>query len=257
MNYKVGEIARYAAVTIRTLHHYGEIGLLSPHGRSASGYRLYDDRDVDRLQQILFYRELGFSLDDIATILAEPGADPAEHLRRQRHLLVGRIERLEAMVAAIDRTTEARRMGYELTAEDRLEIFGDGGWTPPPSYAADNARRRGSKTGPFANVVFTPPDTKEGWQELEDRRRAFVVRLQAAMDAGLAAESAEAMDAVEYYRAVAGSHTHEQLRLIALWYARQPEYFGFIARPDEQRPGMPEYFREAVLANEARAAFRE
>src|SRR5436305_14174612 len=107
MRYMVGEIARYAGVTVRTLHHYEAIGLLTPSGRTDSGYRVYDDVDVDRLQQILFYRALGFALDDIAAILDDPAADPVEHLHRQRLLLVGRVERLESLVAAIDRTMEA------------------------------------------------------------------------------------------------------------------------------------------------------
>src|SRR5205823_4612077 len=153
----------------------------------------------DRLQQILFYRALGFALDDIAAILDDPAADPVEHLHRQRLLLVGRVERLESLVAAIDRTMEARRMGYQLSAQERLEIFGE--WTPPASYAGDLARFRGR--GPFTGPAFTAPNTKEGWQAIENHRRAFVARLQAAMDAGLAADSVEAMGAVEQYRQVA------------------------------------------------------
>ena len=60
--YTVGRVADLSGVTIRTLHHYDEVGLLSPEGRSASGYRIYEDRDLERLQRILFYRELGFTL---------------------------------------------------------------------------------------------------------------------------------------------------------------------------------------------------
>jgi MerR family transcriptional regulator, thiopeptide resistance regulator len=106
-----------------------EIGLLSPGGRSSAAYRLYEDADVDRLQQILFYRELGFPLDQIATILNDPDAHAGEHLNRQRSLLLERIGRLEALVATIDRTKEARRMGTRLTPEEKLEIFGE--WSPP------------------------------------------------------------------------------------------------------------------------------
>jgi len=123
MSYSVSEIARLAGVTVRTLHHYDEIGLLPASSRSHAGYREYSDADVDRLQRILFYRELDVSLDRIAAILDDPGADPYEQLARQRHLLLDRIGRLEAMVAAIDRTMEAKKMGYQLTPRDRLEVF--------------------------------------------------------------------------------------------------------------------------------------
>ena len=94
MSYSVGQVADLAGVTVRTLHHYGQIGLLEPQDRSGAGYRRYSDDDLQRLQHILFYRELGFSLDDIATILSDPGANSGAHLRRQRELLTERISRL-------------------------------------------------------------------------------------------------------------------------------------------------------------------
>src|SRR5919202_1465433 len=119
--YTVGRVAALSGVTIRTLHHYDEIGLLSPGGRSAAGYRLYAESDVERLQQILFYKELGFDLEEIATILDDPGTDALGHLRRQRALLTERIGRLSAMVEAIDYEMEARIMDIRLTPEERLE----------------------------------------------------------------------------------------------------------------------------------------
>src|SRR3954447_20798172 len=101
MDYSVGEVAGYAGITVRTLHHYDGIGLLRPSGRSHAGHRRYDDADLDRLQRILFYRELGFALDEVAVLLDDPDADPYEHLRRQHQLLISRIERLEQMAAAV------------------------------------------------------------------------------------------------------------------------------------------------------------
>jgi DNA-binding transcriptional MerR regulator len=78
----VGELARLAGVSVRTLHHYDDVELLRPTGRSPAGYRLYDTADRQRLQQILFYRELGFGLEEIRHILAEPDRDAEHHLRR-------------------------------------------------------------------------------------------------------------------------------------------------------------------------------
>jgi len=75
MDYPVGEVARAAGVTVRALHHYEEIGLLVPSARTISGYRLYGQADLERLQQILFYRELGFSLASIAALLDDPKAN--------------------------------------------------------------------------------------------------------------------------------------------------------------------------------------
>src|SRR4051794_28705144 len=111
----VGEVAALAGVTVRTLHHYDRIGLLSPSGRTAAGYRRYAPADLDRLHQVLLYRELGFPLEEVATLLDDPSADPGAHLRRQHQLLLDRLERASAMVAAVEKEMEARAMGIALT----------------------------------------------------------------------------------------------------------------------------------------------
>src|SRR3954463_14233761 len=107
----VGEVAALAGVTVRALHHYDRIGLLSPSGRTAAGYRSYSHTDLDRLPQELLNRELGFPLEEIVTLLDDPSADPAEHLRRQHRLLRERLERTPAMGAAGGEEMEGRAMG--------------------------------------------------------------------------------------------------------------------------------------------------
>src|SRR5215470_15345685 len=97
VGHTVGAVAKLAGITVRTLHLYDEIGLLSPSDRSATGYRRYDNADLERLQQIMFYRELGFPLEEIAEIIDDPAADPASHLRRQHELVSERIGRLRKM----------------------------------------------------------------------------------------------------------------------------------------------------------------
>jgi DNA-binding transcriptional MerR regulator len=83
----VGEVAKLAGVTVRTLHHYDEIGLLSPGVRSDAAYRLYSYEDLIRLQEILVWRQLGFSLAETQALLDDPGYDRANALRRQRELV--------------------------------------------------------------------------------------------------------------------------------------------------------------------------
>src|SRR3954464_14032056 len=107
----VGEVAALAGVTVRTLHHYDRIGLLSPSVRTAAGYRRYTPSDLDRLHQVLVYRELGFPLEEIATLLDDPGADPAEHLRRQHRLLRDRLGRTSGNGAARAEGMEGRGHG--------------------------------------------------------------------------------------------------------------------------------------------------
>src|SRR5579871_3406416 len=89
---KVGELARRTGLTVRTLHHYDEIGLLKPSLHSAAGHRLYTAADVARLQQILSLRQLGFSLDEVRLCLDDTGFAPTEVLRRQVARLRERID---------------------------------------------------------------------------------------------------------------------------------------------------------------------
>ncbi len=89
--YTVGRAADLAGVTVRTLHHYDRIGLLKPGEWSEGGYRRYDPADLERLHRILSYRELGLALEDIASLLDDPGIDPVAHLSRQERLLGERI----------------------------------------------------------------------------------------------------------------------------------------------------------------------
>lgn len=125
VSYSLDQIARLAGVTVSTLHHYDETGLLSPANRSASGYSRYGGQDLRRLQRIMFYREFGFSVEDITDLVNDPDADPSEHLRRQHQLLVARLTRTKRLVEAVEMTMEAEKMGISLSPEERLEVFGD------------------------------------------------------------------------------------------------------------------------------------
>src|SRR5512135_122848 len=107
--WKVGELARQTGLTVRTLHYYDEIGLLSPSGRTAAGYRLYTVGDIGRLQQIRSLRQLGFSLEQIQGWLDRPDFAPQQAIRLQIKRLQEQIElqralcrRLEALRARLD-----------------------------------------------------------------------------------------------------------------------------------------------------------
>src|SRR4051812_11179596 len=98
----VGQVAEWFGVTVRTLHHYDEIGLVRPH-RTGAGYRVYTDADLERLRHVVVYRRLGFSLEEIGPLLDAPGVDVEAHLRRQRGGVVTRLDELGGLVEAIDR----------------------------------------------------------------------------------------------------------------------------------------------------------
>ena len=120
----VGHVAELAGITVRTLHHYDEIGLLQPSARTAAGYRAYSAGDVERLREVLAYRRLGFGLREIADLVDDPATDAVAHLRRLRGLLTDQRDRAAAMVTAIDTELEARAMGIRTTPEEQLKMFG-------------------------------------------------------------------------------------------------------------------------------------
>ena len=103
MKMQIKEFAELTGVSVRTLHYYDEIGLLKPSEVDVqTGYRFYDENAFERMQEILFYRELDFSLKTIAEILSSPDYDKQQALSRQRKLLLAKKERLEQLIAAIE-----------------------------------------------------------------------------------------------------------------------------------------------------------
>jgi DNA-binding transcriptional MerR regulator len=197
MSHTVGEVARLAGVTVRTLHHYDRIGLVRPGARTSAGYRTYDAHDLDRLQQVLLYRELGFPLDEVATLLDDPEADPAEHLRRQHGLLRERLERTRAMVAAVEKEMEARQMGISLTPEERFEVFGD--WLPE-EYAEEAEQRWGDSEAWTRSQRRTATYSKDDWVRIKAEGSEVEQRMVAAMTEGVPADSERAMDLAEEFR---------------------------------------------------------
>ena len=120
----MGRVAELAEVSVRTLHHYDEIGLVRPSARTAAGYRAYSADDVERLREVLAYRRLGFGLREVADLVGDGSTDAVAHLHRLRGLLLERRNRADAMVASIDRELEARAKGMTVTPEEQLGMLG-------------------------------------------------------------------------------------------------------------------------------------
>jgi len=117
--YTVKKLASLAGVSVRTLHYYDELGLLKPRYRQENGYRHYDEDSIIRLQQIMFFRELGFSLDEIRKIISLPDFDVLEALKSQRNLLVKKSERLGVLISTVDKTIK------RLKGEDKMQLTTD------------------------------------------------------------------------------------------------------------------------------------
>ena len=252
MSYSVSQVAGLAGVTIRTLHHYDEIGLLSPSGRSAAGYRIYEGPDLERLQQILFYRELGFALKEIAAIVDDPRTDAVGHLRRQRGLLTERIERLRKMVAAIDYEMEAREMDIKLTPEERLEVFGD---FNPEDHTEEAEQRWGGTDAYRQSQRRVSKYTKDDWLKIKAEHNEVAANLAALFESGASPDSEEAMAAAEAHRQHISRWyydcSHEIHRGLGEMYVSDES---FRANYDVLAPGLSEFIRDAVRANAERAS---
>jgi DNA-binding transcriptional MerR regulator len=122
--YTVSQLAEMAGVSVRTLHHYDHIDLLKPSSRTAGGYRLYEEQDLLRLQQILFFKELDFPLSEIRAILDDPEFDQVKALENHRRLLKGRAERLTHLLRTIDKTIQRlTEDNMTMTDEELYEGF--------------------------------------------------------------------------------------------------------------------------------------
>ncbi len=98
----VKEVSNLTGISVRTLHYYDEIGLLKPTGKSEAGYRLYDDKALETLQQVLFFREFDIPLKEIKAVMASPALDRNQILQMQRKMLAAKKERMERLIANID-----------------------------------------------------------------------------------------------------------------------------------------------------------
>ena len=124
---KVSDVAKLTGVTVRTLHYYDEIGLLPPSEVTSSGYRVYNDADLEVLQQILFFRELDFSLEEIRGIMQNPAYEKETALQNQKALLLQKRDRLDRLIALVDKTLKGERdmsfKQFDTTKIDKREIL--------------------------------------------------------------------------------------------------------------------------------------
>ena len=247
----VGQVAETAGVSVRTLHHYDSVGLVVPSSRSASGYRLYRRADLERLQQVLVWRRLGFSLEQVADLMDEPGLDRRGALLRQRDLLDERMGRLGAVRALVERTLDTIDGGTTMAEADMFDGLAEWNerthgeevrarWGGTEAYAESSRRTAG----------YTAADWAAMTAEAEEVEQAFA----ALLDAGVPAEDPRAMDAAEAHRAHIDRWfypcSHEMHARLADMYVADER---FAAHYEQRRSGLAGYVRDAVLANGLRA----
>ncbi|MEU7614466.1 MerR family transcriptional regulator [Micromonospora sp. NPDC049204] len=239
----VGEAAELAGVTVRTLHHWDEIGLASPSMRTTAGYRQYTDADLQRLDRIVAYREVGLGLDAVREILDDATAEISATLREQRAQLAERIQELQQLDARLERMTEAHERGILLSDEAQSEVFG-ADWG---AHRARHARTVWGDTVQWAQFAERAAfRTREQWQSLSAAMSTLQLDLGNALDQGVIPGTPEANSLIERHREVFSNFfplTRQMQVCLGRMFESDP---GFSAHYDGIRVGLASWFRQSI-----------
>jgi DNA-binding transcriptional MerR regulator len=248
----ISQVAKAAGVSVRTLHHYDEIGLFGPSRRSEAGYRLYERDDLLRLQQILFFKELGFPLEQIGRILRDPAFDLEAALRMQRTLLEERSARLRALIATVDQTLESLERGTTMTKEEMFEVFGD---FDPTKYQDEAKERWGNTDAWRESAKRTARYGKKEWQQIRAEADAISREMAEAMSSGARPTDAKVLALAERHRKHIERWFYpcppEMHRGLGELYVNDPR---FTENIDKAGKGLAAFMREAFRANAERHA---
>lgn len=242
----VGEVSTLVGVSIRTLHHWDDIGLAGPSGRTAADYRLYSEKDIVRLHQVLLYRETGMPLAAVREVLDDAGSDPAQHLVRQRKLLAERISHLQEKISAVEQLIEETGMGKKVTAQERAEILGDR-WDP--AWETEAEERWGNTPEWRQSSSRVANMSTDDWKVAKVNVDVLEETLAKAFSAGLEAGSDEANELAELHLAWLNQWvetTHAKQVLMARMYTEDPR---FQAHYDDRVPGLAAWVRKIVEEN--------
>ena len=236
----VKQLSKLAGVTPRTLHHYDEIGLLKPSRVGDNGYRYYGEESVLRLQQILFYRELGIPLEDIKKIMGRRDFDVLGALRSHKDALKKQVVRLTRLINTVDNTINHLKGTTIMNDEAYFEVFTE---EEQAKYAAEAEQLYDAESVRESNRKWKAyPAAKK--DAIMAEGQAVYTDMIAAMPKGAASTDAQAM--VERWRRhleYFWTPSLEQLLALANGYNDDPR---FQANFDKMQPGLAEFMREAV-----------
>ena len=182
---QIKEFAKFTGVSVRTLHYYDEIGLLKPAFiDKRNGYRFYDEKSLLRMQEILFYRELDFSLKSIGEILSSPNYDKNKALKEQKHLLTLKKERLERLISAIDGAVKGKNVmkAFDNSEFEKHKAEAKEKWGQTPAY-----KEHAEKTKHY---------TKEKWNSLAEGMNDILAEFAVCMKKGEEPDSTKAHNLV-------------------------------------------------------------
>ena len=248
MEYSIQELSRLSGVTTRTLRWYDQIGLLKPSRVAESGYRYYGKAEVDRLQDILYYRALGVGLARIKECLDDPSFDRLAALKRHLAALEAERERLEKLIRSVKDTIAAEERNEIMSDEQKFEAFKQRTVAHNEEvYGAEIRSKYGDETVDAANAAVMNL-TQEQYQEWTDLGQAIQTRLEAAVQAGLSPESEAGKELCALHRrwlTITGSrYDPAKHRGIAELYVMDER---FTAYYDQHLPSCARFLREAVI----------
>ena len=181
MQYKVNELAKLSGLSKRTLRYYNQIGLLEPEKVESNGYRLYGQAQVDRLQQILFYRELGLALDEIRTILNHPGFEPLEALEGHLMALQNKRAQIDDLIQNVKRTIKTIKEGTEMSDKEKFEGFKQNLINEnTEKFGAEVTKRYGKSAIEESNQKLTSMTAAE-WEKQESLSKSIFDHLAKAI----------------------------------------------------------------------------
>jgi len=247
MEYTVQKMAKMAGVSARTLRYYDEIGILKPARINSSGYRIYGQQEVDRLQQILFYRELGLSLESIKDIVTAPSFDSINALREHREKLLEKREQLDLLIANVEKTIAFAEGRITMTDEEKFEGFkrkmiDDN----EEKYGIEIRAKYGDEQVDRSNQKIKGM-TKEQYAEVEKLSADVMATLKDAFATGdptgkLAQKAADLHR--QWLSFFWDSYTKEAHAGVAQMYVDDER---FTAYYDKEQPGTAAFLRDAVL----------
>jgi DNA-binding transcriptional MerR regulator len=237
--YTVKQLSRLAGVSVRTLHYYDEIGLLRPTRVGENGYRFYEDEAVLRLQQILFYKELGLSLDEIGQVLEQPEFDVLRALEAHREALRQRLGRLRRLMETVDQTIAHLKGEKTMETQDLFAGFSE----------AQQARYEVEAEALWGASVR---ESSRKWKAYSPQRKAAIMAEGSAVYQALIARLDEAPDSEAVQALIGRWHQHmrhfyeptvEILRGLGRAYVEHPEFNAFFAKMD---PRLAAFMRDAI-----------
>lgn len=247
MEYTIQKLARMSGVSTRTLRYYDEIHILKPARINSSGYRIYGQEQVDRLQQILFYRELDVSLDEIGKMLSTPDFAVQNALRSHREKLLAKRARLDALIANVEKTLAYAKGETEMADQEKFEGFKQKQIEENErQYGAEIREKYGEEAVDRSNQKFQDM-TEEEYKQVTALNERFMQTLLEAYQTGEPAGEL-AQQAADLHRQWLtfywDSYSKEAHAGLAQMYVDDPR---FTAYYDKNQPGLAAFLRDAVL----------